>query len=47
MIHIKMSPDLHKRLRMRAAEEDTSIQQYVLALVELALDKPSREEKYK
>lgn len=45
MIHIKMDPELHKRLRMRAAEEYTSIQQYVLKLLQEALDKPAREEK--
>lgn len=33
-IHIRMNEDLHKRLRIRCAELDTTIQHYVVELLE-------------
>jgi len=36
-IHIKLPSDLHRRLRIECAAEDTTIQQYVSRLVEKAL----------
>jgi hypothetical protein len=48
MIHIRMSADVHKRLRIRsfsqgekecAAEQDTTIQDWVARLVESELDR--------
>ena len=36
-IHIRMSADMHRRLRVRAAELDVSIQEWVHDLVEEAL----------
>ena len=34
---IRVSPETHRALRIRVAEEDTSIQKYVEALIEKAL----------
>lgn len=43
-IHIRMGEDLHKRLRIRCAELDTTIQDYVVELLEseLSTDRRSR-----
>ena len=40
MIHIRLPPEVHKRLRIRAAEEDTSIQHWVSGLIEAELRRP-------
>ena len=32
-IHVRMGEDLHKRLRIRCAEVDTTIQDYVVELL--------------
>ncbi len=40
LIHIRLTPDTHKRLRSRAAEEDVSIQDWVEALIETSLAAP-------
>jgi predicted HicB family RNase H-like nuclease len=37
-IHIRLSEELHRRLRISAAEEDVTIQQWVGRLIEQALD---------
>ena len=39
MIHIRLSDDVHKRLRVRAAELDTSIQDWVSKLITKVLDR--------
>jgi hypothetical protein len=36
-IHIRMGEDLHKRLRIRCAELDTTIQDYVVDLLDREL----------
>jgi plasmid stability protein len=36
-IHIRMDEDLHKRLRIRCAELDTTIQNYVVELLDREL----------
>ena len=36
-IHIRMGEDLHKRLRIRCAELDTTIQDYVVELLDREL----------
>jgi len=36
-IHVRMGEDLHKRLRIRCAEVDTTIQDYVVELLEREL----------
>ena len=37
LMTIRVSPETHRALRIRVAEEDTSIQKYVEALIEKAL----------
>jgi len=46
-IHIRMGEDLHKRLRIRCAELDTTIQDYVVELLgrELSKGAPRRSAK--
>lgn len=39
LIHIRLSEDVHRRLRIRAAELDTSIQKWVSELIEKELSK--------
>ena len=39
MLHVRMSPELHKRVRIRAAEEDKSMQEWMLAVIEKELSK--------
>ncbi len=41
LIHIRLKPETHKRLRVRAAEEDVSIQDWVEALIETGLTAPN------
>jgi len=38
VIHIRLSPDLHRRLRIRAAEEDKTIQEWVSNVIARALN---------
>jgi len=38
MIHLRLQEKLHKRLRIQVAEEDTSIQEWVTALIKRELD---------
>lgn len=40
MIHIWLPEEMHKRLRIRVAEEDTDMQHWVAARIEQGLDKP-------
>ena len=39
MIHIRLPEEVHKRLRVRAAELDTSIQDWVSKLIKKVLDR--------
>jgi len=41
-IHIRLLPDLHRRLRIRCAELDTTIQDFVVDLLERDLDEAGR-----
>ena len=41
-IHIRMDEDLHKRLRIRCAELDTTIQDYVVELLDHELSSGRR-----
>ncbi len=34
LIHVRLKSDLHRRLRVQVAEEDTTIQEWVAALIE-------------
>ena len=40
MVHIRLTGEIHKRVRIRVAEEDTDIQHWVAALIERELAKP-------
>lgn len=37
MLHIRMKPEMHKRVRVQAAEADVTIQDWVTALIEREL----------
>jgi len=39
MIHIRLTEELHKRVRIRVAEEDTDMQHWVTKLIEKAIEK--------
>jgi predicted HicB family RNase H-like nuclease len=43
MIHVRIPEDLHKRLRIRAAESDTTIQDWVATAIKNELDRQERE----
>lgn len=42
MIHIRLPEDLHKRVRIRAAETDQTIQDWVVAALEKEVDRQNR-----
>lgn len=42
MIHIRVSEDMHKKLRIRAAEKDTSMQKLVTEILEKDLSRGTR-----
>jgi len=42
MIHVRLSEEVHKLLRVRVAEEDTDMQHWVAALIERELARPKR-----
>lgn len=46
MIHIRLDEEVHKRLRIVAAEKDVSIQELVTSLIERDI-KPSRDREKK
>ncbi len=37
MVHVRLEPDLHRRLRILVAAEDTSVQDWMAQLVEKAV----------
>ena len=37
MVHIRLDPDLHRRLRILVAAEDTSVQDWLSRMVEKAV----------
>ena len=37
MVHVRLEPDLHRRLRIVVAAEDTSVQDWMVQLVEKAV----------
>lgn len=39
LVHIRLKAESHRRLRIQVAEEDTSIQEWVSALIERELDR--------
>jgi len=43
MVHVRLTGDLHKRLRIRAAENDTTLQDWVAMAIKNELDRQDRE----
>jgi len=43
MVHVRLAEELHKRLRIRAAENDTTIQDWVAIAIENELDRQDQE----
>jgi predicted HicB family RNase H-like nuclease len=42
MIHIRLPEELHKRVRIRAAETDQTIQDWVVAALQKEIDRQNR-----
>ncbi|MFC1946277.1 toxin-antitoxin system HicB family antitoxin, partial [Chloroflexota bacterium] len=45
MIHIRLPEQLHKRLRIRAAESDITIQEWVVDALETKIDKADQSQR--
>jgi len=43
MVHVRLTEELHKRLRIRAAEKDSTLQDWVAMAIEHELDRQDRE----
>jgi len=43
MVHVRLPEELHKRLRVKAAEEDTTLQDWVTLAIENELDRQNHE----
>ncbi len=43
MVHVRLTEGLHKRLRIRAAESDTTLQDWVAMAIKNELDRQNRE----
>jgi predicted HicB family RNase H-like nuclease len=43
MVHVRLPEELHKRLRIKAAETDTTLQEWVAAAIQKELDSQDRE----
>jgi len=43
MVHVRLQEELHKRLRIKAAEGDTTLQDWVAEVIEKELDRKDRE----
>jgi predicted HicB family RNase H-like nuclease len=43
MIHIRLPEELHKRVRIRAAETDQTIQDWVVAALQREVDRQNRD----
>ena len=43
MVHVRLTEDVHKRLRIRAAENDTTLQDWVAMAIKNELDCQDRE----
>ena len=44
MIHVRLSEATRKKLRLRVAEEDTTIQNWVARAIDLALESSSKKD---
>ena len=47
MIHIRLPEELHRKLRIRAAETDVTIQEYVVAVLKGELERQQKEGRFK
>jgi plasmid stability protein len=45
MIHVRLPEDLHKRLRIRAAETDQTIQDWVVEALDTELNRQEKEKR--
>ena len=43
MVHVRLTEELHKRLRIRAAETDMTLQDWVAMAIKSELDRQDRE----
>ena len=43
MVHVRLTEDVHKRLRIRAAENDTTLQDWVATAIKNELDRQDSE----
>lgn len=43
MVHVRLTEELHKKLRIRAAESDTTLQDWVAMAIKNELDRQDRE----
>ncbi len=43
MVHVRLTEDVHKRLRIRAAENDTTLQDWVAIAIKNELDRQDQE----
>jgi len=43
MVHVRLPEELHKRLRIKAAEGDTTLQEWIAATIEKELDRQDQE----
>ena len=43
MVHVRLTEELHKRLRVCAAENDTTLQDWVATAIKNELDRQERE----
>jgi len=43
MVHVRLPEELHKRLRVKAAEEDTTLQDWVTLAIKNELDRQNHE----
>ncbi len=43
MVHVRLTEELHKRLRIRAAETDMTLQDWVAVAIKNELDRQDRE----
>ena len=47
MIHIRLLEELHRKLRIRAAETDVTIQEYVVSVLKRELERQQQEGRLK
>ena len=45
MVHVRLSEELHKRLRIRAAESDTTLQDWVMMAIQNELERQEKQKR--